>query len=268
MKPQPWYKDWLSSPYYNKLYAEQEGEQAESFIDQLVQYLVPAVDSFALDTACGQGQVCRKLSSLGFNTTGVDYTSNQVEYARQFESPKLSFFEHDMRLPLNGNYFHYAFNLFNRFGYFRSRREHDNFIRTTATSLRPGGVLVIDYFNAHYIKDKIPPAETKKIGQMQYDIHQWNDETYFYKNIKISDPVLPASVIYTEQYFRFSLGDFTEMLANQGLKVQEVFGDYQLAPYDLHNSPRLIIIAVKSDGKPGDKEKRLYSDGRRTDALT
>ncbi len=268
MKPQPWYKDWFNSPFYNKLYAKQEGEQTESFIDQLVQYLKPAENSYALDTACRQGRVCRKLSSLGFMTTGVDIIPGQVEYAKQFESPELSFFEHDMRLPLNGNYFHYAFNLFNRFGYFRSRREHDNFTRTAATALRPGGVFVIDYFNTHFHDGNLSPAETTQVGDTQYEIQQWNDETYFYKNIKVSDPTLPTPAIFTEQYFRFSLGDFTEMLAYQGLQVQEVFGDYQLNPYDLQKSQRLIIIAIKTDRKPTDKDKRLYSDGRRTDALT
>jgi hypothetical protein len=44
---------------------------------------------------------------------------------------------------------------------------------------------------------------------------------------------------------KFSLGDFTEMLSYQGLQVYEVFGDYLFNEYNIHTSPRLIIIARK-----------------------
>ena len=73
---------------------------------------------------------------------------------------------------------------------------------------------------------------------------------------------------FTEKVVKFSLGDFTDMFSYQGLQVQEVFGDYHFSPYDIRKTPRLIIIAQKKINDPGDKEKRLYSDGRRTDALT
>ena len=50
---------------------------------------------------------------------------------------------------------------------------------------------------------------------------------------------------YTEKVAKFSLGDFTEMFAYQGLQIQEVFGDYNFANYDVKKSPRLIMIATK-----------------------
>jgi hypothetical protein len=51
--------------------------------------------------------------------------------------------------------------------------------------------------------------------------------------------------VYTEQVSKFSLGDFTAMLAHQGLQVTEVFGDYHLGSYHVRNSPRMIILARK-----------------------
>ncbi len=73
---------------------------------------------------------------------------------------------------------------------------------------------------------------------------------------------------FTEKVIKFSLGDFTDMFSYQGLQVQEVFGDYAFGSYDIRQTPRLIMIAQKKVNEPADKEKRLYSDGRRTDALT
>jgi hypothetical protein len=67
---------------------------------------------------------------------------------------------------------------------------------------------------------------------------------------------------------KFSLGDFTDMLSFQGLQVQEVFGDYQFGNYHVKNTPRLILVAYRAEPVKADQQKRLYSDGRRTDALT
>jgi hypothetical protein len=44
---------------------------------------------------------------------------------------------------------------------------------------------------------------------------------------------------------KFSLGDFTEMFAYQGLQIMEVFGDYNFGNYDIRKTPRLIMIAKK-----------------------
>jgi len=73
---------------------------------------------------------------------------------------------------------------------------------------------------------------------------------------------------HTERVAKFSLGDFTDMLSFQNMQVIEVFGDYKLNPYDVRKTPRLIIIARKNGTDLSDDKKRLYSDGRRTDALS
>ncbi len=84
----------------------------------------------------------------------------------------------------------------------------------------------------------------------------------------MSDASLKESLEYTEIVAKFSLGDFTDMLSFQGMQVEEVFGDYNLSGYDVKKTPRLIVIARKTNQRSADKEKRLYSDGRKTDALT
>ena len=82
------------------------------------------------------------------------------------------------------------------------------------------------------------------------------------------DPILNEPEEYIEKVAKFSLGDFTDMLSFQGLQVQEVFGDYELGTYDVRKTPRMILIASKQDHQKEDQEKRLYNDGRTTDAVT
>lgn len=268
MSDNPWYKEWFNSPFYHKLYFERDDKEAENFIDQLIRYLKPAPGSRILDIACGKGRHSKKLASQGFSVTGIDISPDSIAFARQFENDNLEFFEHDMRLPFWGNYFDYIFNFFTSFGYFKTRREHDDAMRTIASGLKPGGIFVIDYLNTHYAEEHLVNNEIKKIGNTSYEIHRWNDDTHFYKKIAITDPLLISPLEYTEKVVKFSLGDFTDMLSFQGLQVQEVFGDYHFGHYDVKKTPRLIIIAQKKVKEPADKEKRLYSDGRKTDALT
>ena len=268
MAEKSWYKDWFNSPLYHKLYFERDEAEAEAFIKKLVDHLKPEANSRMLDVACGKGRHSKILAAMGYQVTGIDISLQSIEYAKQFEKDNLDFFVHDMRLPFWGNYFNYAFNFFTSFGYFKTRREHDDAIRTIAKSLKPGGVFVIDYLNVHYAEDQLQHNERKQIGETIYDIHRWDDETHFYKKMSITDPSLETIAEYTEKVAKFSLGDFTDMLSFQGLQVQEVFGDYQFGHYDVRKTPRMIILAVKTPGFKEDKEKRLYSDGRKTDALT
>jgi SAM-dependent methyltransferase len=246
MAEQAWYKDWFNSPFYHKLYFERDDKEAVVFIKQLIEHLKPSPGSRMLDVACGKGRHSKILASLGFDVTGIDISPASIDYAKQFEQDNLSFSVHDMRLPFWGNYFDYAFNFFTSFGYFKTRREHDDAIRTIAKSMKPGGIFVIDYLNVHYAEDHLVHNEIKQIGDTVYDIHRWDDETHFYKKIAVTDPSLAKSFENTERVAKFSLGDFTDMLAFQGLQVQEVFGDYLFNKYDVRKTPRLILIARKN----------------------
>ena len=264
---QAWYKDWFNSPFYHKLYFDRDEKEASAFIHRLIDHLKPTPDSRMIDIACGKGRHSRIMADMGFYVTGIDISPDSIEYAKQFESENLEFYQHDMRFPFWINYFDCAFNFFTSFGYFKTRREHEDAIRTIASSLKPNGIFVIDYLNVHYAEDRLVYNEEKIINATTYEIHRWHDEDHFFKKIIIRDTQLPQPIEFTEEVAKFSLGDFTDMLSYHGMQVQEVFGDYQLNPYDVRKTPRLIVVAKKRAveagiNKKNDEQKRLYSDGR------
>lgn len=246
MAEELWYKDWFNSPYYHKLYFDRDEQEAAAFIRELVNRLQPLPNSSMLDLACGKGRHSKTLASLGFQVTGIDISPDSIAYAKQFEKENLEFFVHDMRLPFRCNYFDYVFNFFTSFGYFKTRREHDAAMRTLATSLKPGGKVVIDYLNVHYSEEHLRHQETRVIDNTSYSIQRWDDEAHFFKKITVTDPLLAQPISYTEKVAKFNFGDFNDMLSFQGLQVQEVYGDYQFNTYDTRKTPRLILIAVKN----------------------
>jgi SAM-dependent methyltransferase len=245
MSEKEWYKDWFNSAFYHKLYFERDEKEAAAFIRQLIGHLQPFAQSCMLDVACGKGRHSKTLSSMGFTVTGIDISPESISWAKQFENDQLEFFVHDMRLPFRINYYDYAFNFFTSFGYFGTRREHDDAIRTITGSLKKGGVFVIDYLNVHYAEERLLHNEEKKIGETRYLIHRWDDAAHFYKKITVEDPSLKHPIEHTERVAKFSLGDFNDMLSYHNMQVQEVFGDYGFAAYDTRKTPRLILVAKK-----------------------
>lgn len=246
IKQKSWFRNWFNSPYYHLLYFKRDEQEAAAFIDALLQKLNPSVESKMLDVACGRGRHSIHLASKGFFVTGIDISPESIDDALKHQNKRLEFFVHDMRLPFRMNYYDFAFNFFTSFGYFRTRREHDNAIRTIAQSLKTGGTFVIDYLNAHYVETHLVyKSEIEKEG-ITFDITRWLDETHFYKKIVVEDEAnFEEPLVFTEKVAKFSLGEFNDLFAFNGLQVQEVYGDYKFSAYDVKNSPRLIIVAKK-----------------------
>ncbi|MBN8720627.1 Methyltransferase domain-containing protein [Hydrobacter penzbergensis] len=246
MPDKSWYKDWFNSHYYHLLYQHRDEEEAMAFIQTLISYLQPPCGCRMLDVACGKGRHSKALADMGFDVTGIDLSEASIAEAKADEDDNLHFYQHDMRLPFWINYFDYAFNFFTSFGYFRTRREHDNAIRTIAQSLQHQGLFVIDYLNVHYVEDRLQQSFITTIEDVAFHITKWQDEEHFFKQIQITDDSNKTPKhLYTERVAKFSLGDFTDMLSYQNMQVQEVFGDYQLGHYDVRTSPRMIIVAKK-----------------------
>ncbi|MBA2251016.1 MAG: class I SAM-dependent methyltransferase [Chitinophagaceae bacterium] len=240
-----WFKDWFNSPYYHQLYFQRDEKEAAAFIDKLIEHLKPPPAARMLDVACGKGRHSIRLANKGYDVTGIDLAEDSIRDAKEHETERLHFFLHDMRLPFWINYFDFAFNFFTSFGYFKTRREHDNSIRTIAQSIKPNGIFVLDYLNVHYAEDHLVHTADKEIEGVNYYITKWLDESYFYKKIVVEDDELEEPIEYVEKVAKFSLGDFTDMFSFQGLQIQEVFGDYQFNDYHIKKSPRMILIAKK-----------------------
>jgi SAM-dependent methyltransferase len=240
-----WFREWFDSPFYHKLYFERNDKEAADFIDRLLALLMPPAGSFLLDVACGRGRHARILSQKGFDVTGIDLAPDTIAFANQYANDHLHFYVHDMRHLLCTNCFDYAFNFFTSFGYFETQREHLNAIHTIATALRPKGVFVLDYLNAPHIQANLVPNETKTIGDTTYTITRWCDGKHFYKRIVISDKTLTSPLEYTEKVAVFLPKDFEALFEPNGLRIRQLYGNYEMGPYNPEQSPRLLIIAEK-----------------------
>src|SRR5438874_9666785 len=99
MQERPWFKNWFSSPYYHQLYFKRDEKEAAIFIDKLIDHLKPKPSAQILDVACGLGRHSILLAGKGFEVTGIDLSEDSINEALKYQTEKLHFYQHDMRLP-------------------------------------------------------------------------------------------------------------------------------------------------------------------------
>ena len=244
-----WYREWFDTPYYHILYQNRDEEEAENFIDRLLETLQPPPGASVLDLACGRGRYSRYLAKKGFDVVGLDLSENSIRYARQFERENLSFFRHDMRRPFRTNYFDYIFNFFTSFGYFESEKDDLSTLKNVAAGLKPGGVFVLDFLNSRYVVSRLQGKETKVIDGIRFDIEKFVENRYVFKTVNLEDN--GKAYLFCERVRLFVYEDFQRLFQQAGLKITGTYGDYQLRPFDPENSPRLIVRGRWGDGEMG-----------------
>ena len=244
MSNNDWFIDWFNSPYYHILYKDRDDIEAKKFIFNLINHLRPQKNSLIQDVACGKGRHSVYMASLGFKVDGFDLSENSIEHAKKNETDLLKFFVNDIRIPLNHNYYNFAFNLFTSFGYFDSYQDNQKAINSIAESLTADGVLVLDFMNCNKVINNLTNKEIKIVDDIQFNITRSYSNGHIVKDIEFKDQ--ESTFQYQENVQAISLSEFKNYFNTAKLNIESIFGDYQLNTFDIENSDRLIIIARKN----------------------
>lgn len=238
-----WFESWFDSPYYHILYQHRNEKDAELFLDHLLDYLRPESGSSMLDLGCGKGRHSIYLNNKGYTVTGIDLSQESISHCRKFENNTLSFFVHDMRKLFQVNAFDYVLNLFTSFGYFDRDSENVAAMKNACLAVRKGGTIVIDYLNSEFVKSNLKTKETVVQDGIEFNISREFKDGFFYKDIRFSDG--GNNYHFTEKVAALDINDFKRYLEPFGVRIDNLFGNYDLQPFEKSNSPRLIILASK-----------------------
>ena len=87
------------------------------------------------------------------------------------------------------------------------------------------------------------PKYRLSVEGIDFVIHKKIDNNTIIKRIEFSDK--GRNYFFEEKVSLLTKTDFETMASTAGFKLQEVFGDYKLNPFDEKNSDRLILIFKK-----------------------
>ena len=237
-----WFEDWFDTKYYHILYSNRDYNEAENFIDNLLNYLKPNRNDKFLDIACGKGRHSVFINKKGYPVVGYDLSKESIAAADKHSKSDLEFYVHDMRQIFRTNYFDFAVNLFTSFGYFKSSRDELNAILSAAKNLKKNGTLVIDFLNRDKVISGLIPNETKTIEGIEFFISKEIINNQVIKTIEFYEDGKKHK--YQESVKLLSLADFEGYLNKGNLQIKQIFGNYNLDLYS-KESDRLIIIANK-----------------------
>ena len=241
---QSWYREWFDSEHYDKLYQHRDQEEAREFIIKLFGYLNLSSSSRILDLACGKGRHSIQVNSLGYRVVGIDLSEENINHASQFEGDQLEFDRGDMRNLPYLNDFDLVLNLFTSFGYFEKEAENKAVVESISRALRVNGLLVLDFLNVKKVRDELPSRETIVRDNIAFDIEKYVENESIVK--KITYQHLGKQQVNMELVKMIDLPLFRSYFENADLKLRDIFGDYQLRPFDEKDSDRLIMIAEKT----------------------
>lgn len=240
METKDWFSSWFNTPYYHTLYKHRNDKDAQLFMQNITKHLQLPKSAHIADLPCGKGRHSIFLNSLGYTVTGGDLSENSIKYAKKFENETLSFEVWDMRKTLENKY-DAVFNLFTSFGYFDDDNEDLQVLKAMKTGLKTDGILVVDFLNVIKTENQLVKEEIKTIDGIDFHIQREIKNGFILKHINFFADGKNHS--YTEKVKFLSIDKMKSYFNTVGLKIINIFGDYNLNSFDELNSNRLILVA-------------------------
>ncbi len=238
-----WFQNWFNSKYYHLLYQHRDSNEASLFINELVRFFNPQPHQKFWDLCCGKGRHSLYINSKGFDVTGTDLSFESIQFASQYESESLRFYQHDMRTPFVSNYFDFVFNLFTSFGYFDNKRDDLKVFSVVKNALKKDGLFVLDYLNTTKAIQQLIPLEEKCIEGIRFSISKKIENNFIIKQIEVDNN--GEKFQFHEKVKLLSLDDFKLLGEKAGFQLLNVFGDYTLTKFAAESSDRLMLIYKK-----------------------
>lgn len=238
-KKTEWFQDWFDTTYYHTLYNHRNDDEARFFMKNLIAFLNLKQGETILDLPCGKGRHSLFLNEQGFDVVGSDLSVNSIHLAKNKENSTLRFSNHDMRNPLNGMY-HAIFNLFTSFGYFNDEKTNIQVLKNFKNALFQNGHIVIDFLNIKKVEKELIHEERIDKNGISFLITKKIENNYLIKNIDFEADNTQHH--YTEKLQCLNFEKLNQFALKADLKVQNVFGNYNLNAFDENNSDRLILV--------------------------
>lgn len=208
-----------------------------------------------LDAACGSGLHALILAQLGMDVTGADISRDMLKLARQNArqlnaSVKWVKTSLQQLKPVLNEQFDTIFCLGNSLPHLITERELDAAFRNFYELLNDQGRVVIQLLNySKILSDRERMVGIRRTGNSEFvRFYDFVDDKCIRFNIltiRWNDDV-PSYQLSSTTLYPYQKEHLNNSLKHQGFRNQEFYGDMEFAPFDVQQSPNLIIVAQKS----------------------
>jgi SAM-dependent methyltransferase len=250
-------EEWFDDPsFWTELYpyvfSEQKFAAAEKEAGQIVA-LTGVRSGAILDLCCGPGRHSVALARRGYALTAVDKTAPLLQEARsraEAGNVEIEFVRQDMRDFVRPGAFDLAINMFSAFGYFDDKKGDQKVLENLFTSLKPGGVLLMDMAGKEWLARVFHPTTSRDLpdGSVLVERHQIFDDWSRLRNQWI---LIKENRVRTFEFHHtiYSGQELKDRLLAAGFAAVRLFGDLEGDDYG-PEATRLIALARKGDA-PG-----------------
>lgn len=204
-----------------------------------------------LDLACGTGHHAIMFTELGLLVDAMDLSDSMLKMATEnanMAKISIGFKKGDFRSFTQyypGNY-DAIVCLGNSLPYLKEKSEIQQLICDIADHLNNSGLFILEFRNYDYLMAQKPrffPLSIKENSGFIYVLDYLDNEIVF--NLLYLDLKSEELKTFETTYFPLLYGDIEVFLNNSGLKIIQQWENYSKSPFDIVNSPRLLLIAQK-----------------------
>ncbi len=227
----------------------------ESSVEWIASHFKVDKETEIADFGCGPGLYATRLAEKGAVVTGIDFSKNSIEYAKETAAPK--------GLKVNYHHANYLdFDTTDRFNLITmimcdfcalSPEQRKIMLAKFASTLKPGGSVLLDVYslNSFNVKEESATYELNQLfGFWSPDDYYGFVNTFKYEDEKV---VLDKYTIIEESRKRvvynwlqhYSKDSLKKEFEENGLKVEEVYSDVAGKTFD-PESPEIAIVARKA----------------------
>src|SRR5258708_6834502 len=212
-----------------------------------------------LELACGSGRLLLPLASEGYTLTGVDTSAAMLELAQRGLAQagiagRCQLVQQDMCTLQLPEKFRLAMVALGSFGHIITRTQQQQALAAIRRHLSVGATFILDISNEdarymEHLSGQMLHQGTWQQADGAYVTHFLSpassntrhllELTHFYEVHRHGEAVR-RTVSQTNLYL-FERNEAELLLEQAGLRVKEVYGNYEFGPYE-HDSPRMIFI--------------------------
>lgn len=246
-----WFEDesfWIET--YPFMFSEEKFKAAVEEVDKILQ-LIDLKGTAILDLCCGPGRYSVELAKRGLAVTGVDRSPFLLDKAKaraKAEGVGIEWIQQDMREFVRSEAYDFVLSMFTSFGYFDNKDDDLRVLYNILSSLKPGGIFLIDVMGKERLARIFQPTTSEKLpdGSLLVQRHEIFDDWTRVRNewIVMKDGEVQSFKFHHTIYSGQELRD---RLEGVGFREVKLFANLDGKEYGL-DAQRLIAVGKKVGG--------------------